>query len=330
MTYRKLAVLAGVSLATVSKALSGSKEISEQTKERIIALAVEHGVMRANYHRQLEKKRVAIIVPEIISVYYSRSAQAVSDFLVKEGVEPSIHYYDFDSERYFEIINHLASQKLVDGILTFSEGNTTRFLGVPTVTFTNEKDGEVDCVYADLNKGVLKAVEHLYNLGHREIGFVGEKGKNQSKFKMLESAMAHFNLAVKPENVFYSNKRFEEIGYEAVDYFAKTKRLPTAILAGYDEIALGAIHAFKERGISVPKDLSIVGVNDVPASSFASTPLTTINNFNNEIFRLGVKTLLDIINNPKSHLTLKTSIKCELVIRQTTSVPRKNQEVIFK
>ena len=94
---------------------------------------------------------------------------------------------------------------------------------------------------------------------------------------------------------------------------------PTALLAAYDEVALGAIHTFTRSGIRVPEDISIIGINDIPSASYASVPLTTIRTYAAEINSLGVKLLLDRIKDPERHIPQQVLVRCELIIRDTTA-----------
>ena len=330
MTYRKIAQLAGVSLSTVSKALSGSSEISEETAERIRRIAEENGVIRAKYRKDRPSTDIAIIVPEIVSVYYSQTVSGVVDELRKYDIEPHIHLCGFEAERYCRIIDSITDGDRIDGIIAITDMVSPLPFDVPMVRIsvkpTRDRSDTIDC---DIETGMYEAVEYLMALGHRKIGFVSEKN-TKLKYLYFKSIASRLELEVDPKFVFVSDKRFAEIGAEAAEYYMSLDEMPTALLTAYDEVALGAIHTFSRNGVRVPDDISIIGINDIPSASYASVPLTTVRTHASEINHLGGKLLLDKIKNPEGHMQQQVRVRCELIIRDTTAKPRREQEPVTK
>ena len=324
MTYRKLAQLVGVSPATVSKALSGSGEISAETAALIRRVAEEHGVVRPSYRREHTSKRVAVIVPEIVSVFYSATATSITEILAGQGFEASIMICGFSDERFFELLDLIESEKLADGVIALLSCKMPRKRGIPVVTICSAgNENRCDSVGVDMASGISDAVGHLVSLGHRHIGFIGEKN-TIVKHKLFCNAIENYRLDFSERDIFVSARRFEMIGVEGAEYFMKMRNSPTAFIAAYDEIALGAIHTFSQHGIRVPEDVSIIGINDIPSSAFALTPLTTIKTFSSEMISIASKLLIDRINDPGSHAIQKITLGCELIIRSTTSKPKEN------
>ena len=319
MTYRKIAQLAGVSFSTVSKALSGSPEISEETVNRIRMIAEQNGVIRPKYRRDHPATRIAIIVPEIVSVYYSQTVSGLVSEFRRFGIEPYIHICGFDSERFCRIIDQLADEQLAEGIIALTDTPYPLPLEIPMVRLAarnlHDRSDTVDC---DLELGIFEALEYLIALGHRKIGFIGEKN-TKVKLAYFNSCAARLGLDADQKLIYISRKRFAEIGSEAAEYYMTLDEKPTALLAAYDEVALGAIHTFKRSGIRVPEDISIIGINDIPSASYASVPLTTIRTYAAEINSLGVKLLLDRIKEPEKHIPQQVLVRCELIIRDTTA-----------
>ena len=319
MTYRKIAQLAGVSPSTVSKALSGSSEISAETSERIRKIAEENGADRPKYRKDRSSTRIAVIVPEIISLYYSQLVSGVIGELLLSGIEAYIYICGFTDERYREIIDILIDEGLTDGIISLAENKYPHKISIPMVGLCDaSRASYYDVIGADMQTGIYEAIEHLVSLGHRKIGFISETN-TMLKLKYFNSAAAQLEIPIDPQHIFVSDKRFEQIGREAAEYYMKLQNRPTALIAAYDEVALGAIHTFAIGNISVPGDISMIGMNDIPAASYAATPLTTIRTFNSEIIRLGVKLLLDNIRDPEKHMTQSVLVRCELIIRSTTA-----------
>lgn len=318
VTYKKLAGLIGVSPSTVSKALSGSPEISRETADYIRREAERFGAVRPNYRREHSSKRVAVIVPEVISVYYSTAATSMIEELSGRGYEASIYICGFGDSRAFELLDLIESEKLADAIVMLSSIRNMQRRKLPIVTICDSKGGEnCDSVCVDLRGGVLSVIEHLISLGHRRIGFIGERNTS-IKLDYFLDACKKCGIEVSRKDIFVSSKRFEMIGVEGADYFFKMRSRPTAYLTVYDEVAFGAMHTFSAHGISVPGDVSIVGINDIPSSAFAQTPLTTLRTFSDEMMRIAVGLLIDKLEHPGERPFQMVKLRCELIIRGTT------------
>lgn len=324
MTYRKIAELAGVSPSTVSKALSGSQEISRETALRIQKIAEENGVVRPKYRKNRNITRIAVIVPEIVSIFYSTIVTAITEELRKSGIEPGIYISGFEPSKFRKIIDFITDEDLADGIIALSSEFTGKSVTLPMVALTSESpDLHCDTVYPDIRGGICDALEYLVYLGHRNIGFISEKFTS-SKLDYFLCAAKSINLPVDESSIYISDKRFEMVGIEGAEYFIRKKKRPTAIITAYDEVALGAIHTFTENGIRIPEDISIVGINDIPVSAVAGIPLTTISTFSTEIISIAVKMLTDHINNPEKHITQHISVRCKLIHRNTVTKPKIN------
>lgn len=318
MTNRKIAQLAGVSPATVSKVFSGSKEISAETAERVLRIARDNGISeRRRFKRERGVISVAVLLPEIISVSYSHIATDIVEIFSSLGVCASVYVIGFEEKSAFDIINTLSENGLCDGaVLMLNIKNNTRF-PIPVVIIEGS-GGSSDYIHIDIISGIREAVGHLVKLSHTEIGFIGEKNTT-SKSDTFITVMREYGLEPDPEYIYISDKRFEEIGYEAVNTMLARGRLPTALITAYDEIALGAIHAFQNNSIRVPEDISVIGMNDISFSSYSSVPLTTIRTYSREHNRLAANILLEKIKNPDYSMVVQVNVPCRLIIRETTA-----------
>ena len=321
MTYRKLAQLIGVSPATVSKALSGSKEISDETAELIRRAAEEHGVIRPAYHREHRPKRVAVLVPEIVSIFYSSTATALTSYLEKRGFETSIMICGFSDERFYELLDLIECEKFADGVIVLTTCKMPRRRDIPIVSITSElHDSRCDSVGVDMETGIDDAIGHLVSLGHRHIGYIGERN-TQTKQKGFCKALEKRQIDFSERDIFVSSQRFEMIGVEGAEYFLRMRNRPTAFITAYDEVAIGAMHIFTGHGLKVPEDVSIIGINDIPSSAFAQTPLTTIRTFSGEVISIASELLIERITDRCAAIQ-KITLGCELIIRNTTSKPK--------
>ena len=178
-----------------------------------------------------------------------------------------------------------------------------------------------DCIDFDLEAGLLEAVRHLQGLGHRRIGYLGERLASPKEAR-VRAAMARAGLTAREEDFFIAAGRFEQAGYAAAKEALGRGDRPTAFIAAYDEVAFGAIRAFAESGLRVPEDLSIIGINDVPTASFAPAALTTIHAYVEEACGQAVDILLRKTADPDYRMVQRILVQCRLIPRETTGPAR--------
>lgn len=297
MTHKKIAELAHVSVSTVSKALSGSKEVSRELTEEIKRIAFETGYFQEKSKRRLmyEKNQqvlIAVICPEVISIQYSRMIESVKREAEKRNGRISVYIDDFDARKTNEIVQSIAVRNEADGILIFSSAELKEKINLPVVYFGHPEQGEQDIIDCDMHAVFRDIVAYLKDLGHTDIGFMGESNTHE-KNKAYRQAMAEAGLPVREEHVYILDKRFEEIGYAAAEQM--TADLPTAVIAAYDEVALAAMHALEQRGVRVPEEISFVGINNIPSAEYFHIPLTTVEVFSDRQSEMAVEILFERI-----------------------------------
>lgn len=323
MNYKKIAQLANVSVSTVSKALSGSKEVSGELAKRIIDIAISGGYFEEKGKRKIgytsEKElSIAVVCPEIVSVEYAREITAIKSAVEARGAVAAVYVYDFDCEKLEKIIKTLTVRNCADGIVLFPLSDTIPETSIPTVTISSQtsKHDSVSCkteTYFD------EIVSYLKNLGHKRIAFVGER-LTVTKLESFRRSMAKFGLDCNEDDIYTISERFERIGYAAAEEMLK-KELPTAVVCAYDEIALAMIHSFKDHGIAVPDEISVAGINDIPSAAYSQLPLTTVRTFQEDQGEIVVKLLYDKIFG-KSQIVQHITVDSELVIRKSTGKAR--------
>ncbi len=322
MTYRRLAQIAGVSEATVSKALSYRPEVNEETAKRIRALAEQYGVVRATYRRERSKTRFAVLVPEIVSVYYSSDVTGLVSRLHERGIETAIYLCGFGVEHAAEQVEMICSERLADGIFMFGDFTKQANSTLPLISLCN-MNAPVSCekVSSDISSGIFMALEYLKTLGHTRIGFLGERN-TPYKLRWFRSAMTGLGLPLREDLLFISSARFEQVGYDGAAYCMKLSELPTALICAYDEVALGAVKYFQDHGVKIPDDLSVVGINDIPNSSYAGIPLTTIRPDSEDMIEKAIERMLLRVEGKSKPTESSYMAHCELIIRATTAKPR--------
>lgn len=320
MTHKEIARLANVSVSTVSKALAGSREVSDETAELIMRIAMEAGYIKEKNTRKTKNRKkheasIAVFCPEIVSIYYSGMVTAVRKYVHERGGRVSVHIYDFNPDKLKEDINDIAVRGEADGIIIMDGGNYEVAPQLPTVFIGNCADGKYDCIYNNSADIINTVTEYLMSMGHKKIGYVGELLTIDKYIDFRKSIHAHC-LEFREEWCYTIDRRFEEIGYEAAERIARAEEVPTAFVCAYDEVALALIHGLEKHGISVPEDISVVGINDIPFSAYAAKPLTTVNLFDEERCRIGVDMLFDrMFGNAGTVKRIKA--RHETVVRET-------------
>lgn len=280
----------GLSRTTISLVLNDAplaKRLSAETRERVIRAAENFGYRPNYFARSLTSKRsflIGILAPDFGDGY---------DAAVLSGIESRLR----DSEYVYFVASHLWSPSLlgrsVDTLLDRgAEGlllvNTVlpRSVSVPTVTIgSNAPAGDASVVQIDNAHGVHLAVEHLAKLGHRKIAFFkGHRGSadTEERWRGVQRSCQEFGMEVDP-SLTVELERMGEAGVHGIDegHAAARKLLErrtkfTALLAFNDMSAIGAMNAFRDAGLSVPADVSIVGFDDLNVSAVVYPPLTTV------------------------------------------------------
>ena len=281
MTMRELAKLANVSVSTISKAFADADDVGEETKARIFALAKQYGCFGKYQKNKFSKKVFAIVCPELISDYYVAFVEQLREIIEENGGIAVISVDHFNHKKQAELIEYYASYLHVDGIVVFGlHSQIKKGYDIPIVAMFSAIDTNVDSVKVCMENAMLEAVDLLYRKGHRTLTFVGEPRTVEKRRLFFLACQRYPDVTPRSCTV---EKRFEAAGEEAVRALLKEPTLPHALVCGYDYIAIGAIKALKEAGISVPADISVIGADNIGISEYAEVPLTTIDSESLEV-----------------------------------------------
>lgn len=327
ITHKTIAQAAGVSQATVSKALSDNREISAATAEHIRRTADELGYFR----RQKERRRhaaevlfphVAVLVPEIISWTYASEITALQASIEAIGGAVEIHVTGFDEARWNIAVDRLNREGAADCILSFAgftfADHSHLPIGYIGTTVPPEKSSF--SLTSRTGDAIDAAVRYLWGLGHRKIGFIGEQNTLYKK-NFFREAMAACGGAADEELIFTSTARFERIGHEGIRALHIRGVMPTALITAYDEVAFGAIQELRNLGYRVPEDVSVIGFNDVPHAVYHDPPLTTIRVDKEVRDREAVRLILESIEG-KYTGKREVTLPAELIVRQSCAQVR--------
>ena len=330
-TIQDVARQANVSAATVSRVLSSPERVSESTRERVRAAVSDTGYTINQAARSLRLRNARTILmaaPNIGNPYYSTVLDAVIRTASERGYSVLVATRIGDDPNRW-LADYLHSNR-ADGLLLF-DGSLGTFglsglagdgIEVPLVAAYDElPDPQYNSVLVDNRQAAARATQHLIELGHTRIGHVMSPSRNQAASERLlgfEDAMHGAGLPIRPEWLFQGNHNLES-GIAAAERMLELREKPTAVFCGNDEMAIGLIHRLRIDGIECPRDLSVIGFDDIAVARYAAPPLTTMHQPREEIGRMATRTLIDIIEGavPESE-PVHVMLRAELVVRDST------------
>jgi LacI family transcriptional regulator len=306
VTLHELAKAAGVSISTVSRVLNNSKHpVNETTRQQILSLAQELGYRPNMIARGLRTDRtsmIGIIVDNVCSPFTPIIIRAILDHLKMYKYSSVVINADWDPEAETEAIHDLISRS-IDGVM-FVESwlrgpNPTLDLANKPYVFVHRLfSGSCrNSVIVDDRYGARLAVEHLARLGHRRIAYInGPQGWDASTNRLLgyREILAEWDIPYDTDLVEEGNWEVQS-GYPVAKKFLALAHRPTAIFAGNDLMALGAIYAIQEAGLRVPDDIAVVGYDDREIASISRPTITTVTLPCYEMGEASAKLLLNLL-----------------------------------
>ncbi|WP_166979849.1 LacI family DNA-binding transcriptional regulator [Paramicrobacterium fandaimingii] len=330
VTIRDVAKEAGVSISTVSRALAAPHKVAESTRVVVEAVVARLGYRPNRNARGLITGRsgtIGLIIPDLENPYFGAVSKGVQERARAAGY--SVYIGDFDEDPSIEstVVRSLAKQ--VDGIIMCSPRSSDSELEqltslVPTV-LANRKFGDVPSIVFD-NDGMRRVLRHLTALGHTKIAYAGGPQQSWSHSRRIEEfrAFNDENDGVELTELGNFPPTFGG-GVQAADLAMASGA--TAVIGYNDLVALGILDRMRERGVSVPDQLSLVGFDNVPVSTFVRPNLTTIELPRKNMGRMSVDLLLNILDGKGAEAThIPRQLPVDLVIRQSTGeAPRPAQ-----
>lgn len=319
MTMRELANLANVSVSTVSKAFHDADDVSRETKELIFETAKKYGCYGKFYKGKFHKQIIAVICPELGS-HYAEHVERLQKIIESHDGIALISADHFSTANQGELIDYYASYLQVDGIIVFQlRQPLKKGYDIPVVAMMDSHSGTVDAVNLDLKTPIFQVLEHLQELGHEKIAFIGEA---LTKNKEEHFAAAVRALGLKEPVIIRSDCRFEQAGQDGAAKLLQLDPDYTAILCGYDNIAFGVIRHLKRCGYRVPEDFSVVGMDNIGASGYTETPLTTIDCNLDQLCMTAWEIIQKKQESKFYRNTQTVTIAGRLVLRDTVGKPR--------
>lgn len=326
---KDIARLANVSTTTVSKIINGKdSDISSATIEKVKKIIEKQNYSPNIVARSMITKKtgsIGLIIPDVRNPFFTDLARGAEDIANEKGYSIFYCNTDDDLEKEIKYIKTLI-EKQVDGIALAGAAIRNRELEekmnikIPIVSLDRDVyfKGIQGNIGVDNFSGAYNAVNHLIQLGHKKIMFLS----GQLNIKLSMDRLLGYKKALLDNDIEYNEdlvivgRYSNSFGYEAIRDISIDKDI-SAMFCANDLIAIGAMKALKEKGMSIPEDISIVGFDDIYISSLVTPSLTTIRQPSYDIGYTAVKTLTNILEGKKD-LENNVEIKLELVVRQST------------
>ena len=316
---------AGVSPSTVSRILNGTAKVSDDKREAVLAAIAKMNFAPNQMAQGLKKGRsltIGIVVQDISSPFFDETLRGVDDGLKGTGYASVIVSGHWNADEEAERIRLLLARK-VDGIILLSgrisDEAVLGFSSQRPIVSTGRALQTRTALGFKINNeyGAYLAVRHLVELGHRRIAFISGPANNMDAEERLagyKRALEESNIDADPHLIVEGNYH-EASGMMAMNRLFDTHQQFTAVFAANDLSAYGARLALYRKGIRVPDDISLVGFDDLPGSSYTTPPLTTIRQPLYDIGRIATHALLRIISGEDAQGEIPP---LELIVRETT------------
>ncbi len=332
-TIKDIAKEAKVSISTVSRYINQSGYVEVETARRIQKAIDQTYYVPSMAARSLRNQKGAIIllvVPDISNPFYSNIAKTVQHLARERNYIMAL----YDSQESIQEIPsvRIAQQMYASGILLASIDIKPEMIqalmesNIPVVGLNAYQQYPFDTVHVQGSDGSYLATKHLLSLGHRFIGFAGGTPNTMigtSRWEGFELAMKEEGATIHQEYVMEMGFSQDD-GYQVGQWFLQKKQLPTAIVCANDQIAFGLLAAMYEKGIKVPEDISVTGMDDIPYAKISNPSLTTVTNDSVAFATQGLKMLFERIDGIYTQATPReVAITHQLVVRQSSSIPFK-------
>lgn len=329
-SIRDVANLAGVSTATVSHVINGTRYVSPELTERVQAILLELSYQPDAVARSLRRREtltIGLLVPNLQIPFFAAVAYSIERAAAGHGYSIILCNSEWQQEKESLQLQDLLARR-VDGLICISASMNAADIapfidaGTPVVMFERQMPGiGLDAVGIDNIKGAYRATEHLLDLGHSRVAVITGKTISTVSERRLQGyrqALEHYGLAYDPGYVFHGDY-LPESGNQAVKYFLSLPDRPTAIFAFNDLMALGALQALYKRGVLVPDHVAVMGFDGIVTSQYTSPALTTVRQPLTRMGQTAVSLLMERIRGEGPEQAQYIELEPELIIRASTA-----------
>ncbi|MGS0535454.1 LacI family DNA-binding transcriptional regulator [Pseudoalteromonas sp. SaAl2] len=327
-TIYQVSELAGVSLSTVSRVLNNNDYVSKKTKKKVMEAMKELGYQPSSIARSLASSRtssVGILVSELDGPFFGQMMSAIEEQLRAAGKHVIITPGHSDETKEKNAFEFLISRNC-DAIIAHVEAVSNEYLiglskGKTPIYLMSRYVEEIkdNCISLDNEMGGYLATKTMITKGHTNIAYIAGpqfKPDASERFKGHKRALAEFDLTFN-ENLFYIGDFKETGGNDGLKHFIDNKATFTALVCANDEMASGAMKYAREHGFNLPRDLAIMGYDNVIFTNYLYPTLTTINNPVPEMGKMAANLVLkDIYKH--TGITINHVFQPNLILRDST------------
>lgn len=288
ITIYDVAREANVSMATVSRVVNGNPNVKPTTRKKVLATIERLGYRPNAVARGLASKKtttIGAIIPDISNIFFSELARGLEDIATMYKYNVILSNSDSNKDKELQLINTML-EKQVDGIV-FMGGNITeehiqqfKTSSAPVVlAATYDSTGVIPSVNIDYELAAYEATKELLDSNNNEqpalVAGIRDSSVNNLKFEGYIRALNEANIEVKEEYIIKGDYTYDG-GLDAVEQLVKLEKLPTSVFVTFDEIAIGVIHGFQDRGYKVPEQIQVFGFDNTRLAKMVRPTLTTV------------------------------------------------------
>ncbi len=335
-SLKEVAALAGTSVATASRVLSGKGYASPEAKERVLQAAKQlsyHPNLRARGLRQQSNSGIGLIIPNLLNAYYTALADTASQLLARLGYHLLLSSTRDDPLLEQAIMRDMIGQD-VAGLIWVPSSCDRKLVDcllrqqIPAVSIVRRVPGDVldTVVFADYD-GSYAATQHLIQLGHRAIGYIGgdvRYSSNRARWQGYLAAMRDAHLPV-DERLVKLGTALSAWGEAATSELLRLPSLPTALFVASNAIMPGVIKVLRRHEVAIPEEISLLCFDDVDWFSFSVPPITAVQISHAKLAETALDLLMKRIEDPERPLSF-VEIDFKLVVRSSTGPPRHRPE----
>src|SRR3954447_9985318 len=331
MNIKAVAAKAGVSTATVSRTINGHQSVTPETADTVLRAIRALGYYPNRQARTLVSGRshtFGLIISDIANPFFPELVKSFEQAALARKYDVAVANTSYDSHRLRSAVERMLERR-VDGVAVMTSEFDRRMIGelsrrgIPIVFLdVGTVQKRISNILVDYENGIRQAVQHVYELGHRRIGFISGPLRLKSaemRRVAFEKCLRECGLVPSPKLFREGNHRVDG-GQQAMEPLLNVKEPPTAVLASNDLTAIGAMRAAHALDLEVPRDLSIIGFDDIELCEFTHPQLTTVRLSREELGRAACDALTRAAENPeaKGH---ELGVTTQLVLRNSTAPP---------
>ena len=325
-TIKDVARQSGVSVATASRALNGHPSVSDALRLRVHEAATELRYTPNSGARSLITRRtdtVGVLLPDLHGEFFSELIRGIDITARSLGLHLLVSSSHGDAAEAGAVLRAMRGR--VDGVLVMSPFLDASVLEAnlpptfPLVLMNTPIEGsERSSVLVDNDGGTYAMVRHLVGCGHQRIAFItGPLDNLDARERLLGYRRAMSMLAPGQPELTLRGDFTEESGYRAARQMISMTALPDAVFAANDIMAIGCLFAFGEAGIEVPRDIAVVGFDDIPVARYITPSLTTVRVRIADLGRSAIDLLAMQMEKPNQVQASKHTLACEIVVRNS-------------